>query len=115
MATLLSVKAKALRKLGILGVGQDMTGDQDAQATTAYNSVYDRLLSKDLVAWAKESDIPDEHVEPISSILSFELANEYGVSDSRWQRLQYAALQAEPQLRRSIYPQYVPTTEAVDY
>lgn len=115
MATLLSVKQKALRKLGVIGISQDLTGDQNAQATTAYNSVYDRLLSKNLVAWAKDDDIPDEYVEPVASIIAFELTNEYGVSDSRFQRLQYSALQAEPQLRMSIYPRYVPTTEAVDY
>lgn len=92
-----------------------MTGDQDAQVTTAYNSVYDRLLSKDLAVWAKESDIPDTYVEPVVAILAFELTEEYGVSDSRWQRLQFRALKAEPELRMLIFPRYVSTTEAVDY
>ena len=115
MATLLSVKQKALRRLGVLGAGQTMSGDQDTQVTTAYNSIYDRLLAKDLVAWAKNSDVPDSFVESFVSILAFELANEYGVSDSRWQRLQLAAMKAEPELRILIFPSYVSTTEAVDY
>ena len=110
-----SVKQKALRKLGVLGATQTATGDQDAQATTSYNSIYARLLSKDLVGWAQDGPIPDEFIEPMSNILAFELANEYGISDSRWQRLQFAADKAEQQLRILIFPKYVPLTEAVDY
>lgn len=115
MATLLSVKQKALRRLGVLAAGQTMSGDQDTQVTTAYNSVYERLLEKELVAWAKNADIPDQFVEPFVCILAFELADEYGISDSRWQRLMVRADKAEPQLRALIFPSYVSTTEAVDY
>lgn len=115
METLLSVKQKAFRRIGVLGAGQTMSGDQDVQATTAYNSIYDRLLSQELVGWAKASDIPDEFVESVVSLLAFELADEYGISDSRWQRLQYRAGLAIPELRTLIFPNYVSTTEVTDY
>lgn len=115
MAALLSVKQKALRRLGVLASGQTMTGDQDLQASTAYDSIYERLLAKDLAVWAKAGDVPDACVEPVVSLLAFELANEYGVSDSRWQRLQFSANKAEAELRIIVFPSYVSTTEVTDY
>jgi len=92
-----------------------MTGDQDLQASTAYDSVYGRLLAKELAVWAKAGEVPDACVEPVVALLAFELANEYGVSDSRWQRLQFSAGNAEGELRTLVFPSYVSTTEVTDY
>ena len=115
MATLLSVKEKALRRVGVLGNGQTVSPLQDVQVTSAYNSLYDELQSKSIAAWAQDGDIPDTFVEHIVDMLSFNLANEFGVSDSRWQRLQITADRAELKLRAISYPNYVSDTEVTDY
>ena len=115
MATLKSVKEKALRRLGVLAQGQQMSSDQDQVTQSAYNSLYARLLTKNIVAWGKSDDIPDAFVEPVVQMLAFDLTNEYGVSNDRWQRLQLAASTAPQELGSMIFPKYVSETEATDF
>lgn len=115
MATLFDVKQKALRRLGVLSTGQTMTGETEEQVTTAYNALYGELQVKNLIVWPKNGDVPDPFVEHVIDMLAFNLANEFGVSDARWQRLSLSYERAQRKLAELIYPPYVSTSEPVDF
>lgn len=115
MATQQQLKNKAAKRLGILATGQALTGPQDAILQTAYNSLYDRMLRDGRVVWAKDADIPDALLDPLSALLANKSADDFGVSDARYVRLQNAVRKAEREISSYVAPAYVPPSDPKDY
>lgn len=116
MATESQLKAKALKILGVLGVGVTPSGPKDADMQEAYNEVYAELDSINLVEWANGSDIPNKYVDTVANLMASKRVEVYPVSTERYQRIMSKAAQAENKLRRLMADSYVSdTTPFVDY
>lgn len=116
MATKQQVRVKALRLLGIIGVGVTPSGPQDADMSDAYSEVYAELEELDLLEWAEDDDIPTRFVDVIVNLVASKRVDEYGVSNDRYQRIMSKAANAERKIRRLIADDYVhSTTQFTDY
>lgn len=116
MTTESQLRIKALRLLGVLGVGRTPTSAQDNDMKEAYTEVYAELDKLNLVEWAEGSDIPAEFVDTVANLIASKRIDEYGVAGERYQRIMGKALQAEITLSRLIASDYVSdTTSFTDY
>lgn len=116
MATKSQIRAKALRLLGVVGVGVTPTGPQDSDMSDAYSEVYAELEELGLVEWAEADDIPSRFVDTVVNLVASKRVDEYGISNERYQRIMSKAAGAEANLRRLIADSYIhSTTSFADY
>lgn len=116
MATKSQIRAKALRLLGVVGVGVTPSGPQDSDMSDAYSEVYSELAELDLVEWAESDDIPARFVDTIVNLVASKRVDEYGVSNDRYQRIMNKTANAEAKIRRLISDSYIHnTTSFTDY
>lgn len=115
MATAATIRNKAASKLGVKAIGQTLESAVSSDLDAAYDEVYARLRDEDLVSWHSTAEVPDELVSPVVDLVAFARADEYGVSNERYQRLMLAASQAETRIRRSIQDDYFTDEEEAKY
>jgi hypothetical protein len=106
MATAAQIRDKAARKLGVKALGQALENSVSSDIDAAYDEVYARLRDEGLVSWHSTAAVPDEIVSPVVDLVAFARADEYGVGGERYQRLLFAASQAEIRIRRSLQDDY---------
>lgn len=114
-ATAAEIRNKALRRLGILGLGQTASSELSNDVDAAYNEVYARLSEVGLVGWALASSVPNEYVAPMVALVAGERVDEYGVAGERYQRIKADAAKAEMDIRRLINGQYVSRSVEATY
>lgn len=107
MATLSQVRTRALRRLGVVGVGVTPTGAQDEDMKQAYSEVYAELEELNLTEWAEDEDVPTKFADTISNLVASKRLDEYGVSSERYQRIMSKAANSEAEIRRLIAGSYV--------
>lgn len=112
MATTAEIRNKALKRLGVLGRGQTARSEDTADLDAAYVELHAKLETDGLAPWgANTVDIPAEFVDDVVSLLAFSRADEYSLSQAKYQRLALAASRAVPNMRRLLQ---VPLQGAVE-
>ena len=91
MATLAQVRNKALKKLRVLEEGETPTNEVAADADDVYNELHAYLASERVVIWDADEEVPAKAVRAMVTILAAELADDFGVDEMRYQRLQVEA------------------------
>lgn len=120
--TLTELKTQVLQHLGVLATSTNPNADDAAIVATKYAALYEMLLTKDLVSWAVDDDVPDEAGQPIIMMLSYLCAPTFGIVGADYDRLRgEGALDikpislAEKQLRIQNVQKYVSSSAQPDY
>ena len=87
MATLAEVRKRALIKLGVGNRHQSPTANQDSDMSNAYTELYLKLQEMDQAYWGQTSAVPDEVANEVSLLMALSRADDYGISNERYQRL----------------------------
>ena len=91
MATKAQVRNKALKKLQVLEEGESPTNEVISDVEEVYDELHRYLLNRGAVFWDSDEEIPDECVRPMVVMLAAEMADDFGVNEQRYQRLQVEA------------------------
>lgn len=87
MATKAEVKNRTLQLLGVLRLGQSAQHQDSTRMETAYQEVYAQLKELSLATWAVAGTIPNSITMWLVALMAHNAIDEYGVSDSRYQRI----------------------------
>lgn len=117
--TLTDLYRKALEKLQIAAAGEDTQPEDVQLIEDKYAAVYDMLLTKGLVSWAATADVPDFAVLPLTAMLAWSAAGEFGDDPSAYAAegaidLPQESL-AERQLKRQLAKAYVSYPATSEY
>ena len=114
MATKKQIIERALIRVGALDSLQTMTAQQESDADTTLQSIHEQMVNDELVRWELDA-VPQAVEEPLVSVLALALANDYGVSDTRYTRLVAANLQGIRRLAAYNELPYSGTAEIAAY
>lgn len=119
MATLAEVKKRALQLLAVTRINQGSQSQDDTRIDTAYTEVYASLKKEGLATWAVAGTIPDEISPHLAGLMALNAADEYGISNTRYQRLilsygQNGSL-ALREIRNLTTPDFESLEEPADY
>lgn len=76
----------ALVRAGVVAYDQVPEAEQEAQALAALRSLYQYWFDQGMALWTL-TDIPATLDSALADVLAFEIANTFGVSSERYQRL----------------------------
>lgn len=110
--------AKVLERLEVTAADESADASDTALIEDKYTALYDMLLTKRLVAWAATADIPDYAVMPLTSMLAFAAATEFGEDQARFADGILGANPpglAEQQLRGQLARNYVSAPAQSEY
>lgn len=120
--TLTDLKTAVLQHLGVLATNTNPNVDDTNIVGDKYPSLYAMLLTKELVNWSTDEDIPDECAIPVTMMLSYLCAPSFGVVGADYDRLRAeGALDSRPisiaekQLRMQMTPAYIASPAQPDY
>ena len=99
MATATDARNRAATILGILGEGEKLPSYETADLDAAYSEVYARLTAKSIVWWDEDEAIPDECITHVAAMMAMTRADDYSVSNDRYQRIALRNAAAIPELR----------------
>lgn len=85
--TATEVRNRALRKLGVLGLGETPDSTMAADMDQVYAEVYARLEEEHLTTWASDADIPDLMAGPVADLCALERVDEYPTSQLRYEKI----------------------------
>lgn len=91
MATKAQIRNKALKKLRVLEEGESPTNEVIADVEAVYDQLYAFLTTKHAVTWDSDEEVPNEAVRPVVTLLAAEMADDFGVDENRYARLQIEA------------------------
>ena len=100
MATKAEVRNKALKKLRVIAEGETPSSEIITDVEAAYDELHADLCTKDAITWDIDEDVPDEAVRSMVTVLASEVADDFAVDETRYQRLKFEAGQA---LNKLIY------------
>jgi hypothetical protein len=116
--TLTNLYRKALERLQVAAAGESADADDTQLIADKYAALYDMLLTKRLVAWAATAAVPDYAVIPLTSMLAYASAVEFGRDPNAFSDgivgLAQPAL-AEQQLRQQLARNYVSSVATSEY
>jgi hypothetical protein len=107
------VRNRALVMLGKLPLGQTPTSAMANDMEDAYDQVYARLNSRNMVTWSSTDNIPDEFVEDITALMAFERSE--GIPAERYARVRESASRAFRNISALISGPYTNPREYTDY
>lgn len=117
--TLIDLYRKTLEKLQVAAAGESAAPEDTQLVADKYVSLFQMLLTLDLVSWGQTEDVPDYAVIPLVSMLAFVCATEFGKDESKFAaegalNLPQVSL-AERQLRALLARHYVSFPAASEY
>lgn len=123
MATKAQIKTRALRRLRVLAAGETASTDIDDIIDAAYDATYAMLAEDGTVTWGSTDDVPDEAEYAFTTLVAAQCADEFGVPEDRYRRLQAEAWGpdgagrkcAMRKLREYSAQQYAPMETEADY
>jgi len=115
MATLARVKNRTLELLGVLTIGQKAQNKDSVKAQEAYNEVYAELKKEGIAVWSSTGNVPDSAAAHVIALAAFNLIDDYGVSNDRYNRITAKAQVAKAGIRRAVTPKYESLHEPDDY
>lgn len=101
--------------LGLLRFGQDLQNQDQVRIEAAFDEVYDDLKDEGLAIWASTAAVPTELVPHMAALVAMNCTEDYGVSDSRYQRIAAKAGVAKREIRRLVTPAFESLEEPADY
>lgn len=107
------LRTRALVMLGEIAIGQTPDADIANDMEDVYDQVYARLESRGLVTWSSTDSVPDEFVEDVTALMSFERAE--GIPDARYARIRDAASRAVGAISSTISGRWTNPREYTDY
>lgn len=116
--TLTDLKRKTLERLEVVAAGESADPDDTALVADKYTSLYDMLLTMRLVAWTSTAAVPDYAVIPLTSMLAYACATEFGEDQNRFADGIVGANPpglAEQQLRKQLAKNYVSSVATSEY
>jgi hypothetical protein len=116
--TLTDLYRKALERLEVVSAGESADPDDTTLIADKYAALYAMLLTMRLVAWAADDEVPDYAVMPLTSMLAFAAATEFGEDQNRFADGVLGASPpslAEQQLRRQLAKNYVSNPATSEY
>ena len=114
MATKQQIINRALIRVGALDPMQTPTSTQSDQVDTVLVSLHKWLVDEEDVTW-QLSLIPESMEEPLVSRLAFAITNDFGVSDSRYQRLSVANNKSIKEMQKYNAVPYSVSSEIESY
>lgn len=78
MATLIDLYRKTLEKLTVVAAGESADSLDTQLVADKYVGLYQMLATMELVAWGPTEDVPDYALIPLTSMLAFVSATEFG-------------------------------------
>ncbi len=109
-----ALKQAALEKIGKAGAGLTAPADDVEVCTSKYAGVHAQLLKAGLVTWTLAEDIPAHVQEPMTSVLAFAIASDFGIGEPRYTKFRLEGSVgdvqpslAERQLRAALGIRYV--------
>jgi hypothetical protein len=115
MATAAQIRTKALKKLGVLAIGQTASAEISADLDEAYEEVYAQLDARNLAEWDSDEEIPDEYVNPVVALVAYARVDEYSIPNDRYQRITLDMRQALAQIREMQESNVYKVPQAVYY
>lgn len=116
------LKTATLRKLKVIDSVNAAQPEDFALMGEKYEAVHAILLSRHLVTWALDEDIPAKAVEPLKAILAAFSADDFGVPEPRATMLKGEGALNLPQsspaerlLRAVLAPKYVSNSVRTQY
>lgn len=116
------LKTATLRKLKVISSTDDASPEDFVLIGEKYESLHAILLTKSLVTWALDEDIPAKAVEAVKTMLAAFSADEFGVPEPRATILKGEgalnlpqASPAERLLRAVLAAKYVPNPVQAEY
>lgn len=121
-----ALKSAVLKKLQITDAGSSAAADDIAIITQKYTGLHKMLLKDGLVTWSLTENVPAEAEQPIVAMLAAFSANEFGIPDPRYSRLQVEGQYklpaniggpslAERQLRQALSQKFVSSPVVSEY
>jgi hypothetical protein len=107
------LRNRALVMLGKLPLGQTPTGALADDMEDAYDQIYARLDSRNMVTWSSTDSVPDEFVEDITALMAFERSE--GIPNDRYVRIRDAASRAFGNISALISGPYTNPREYADF
>lgn len=92
--------------LGLLRLGQSLQNQDDVRITAAIDECYADLKEEGLATWASTAAYPANVVPHVVALAAMNCAESYGVSDSRFTRIQVKAAVAKREIRKMVAPSW---------
>ena len=117
--TAADIRRRVLTRLGVTAAGEEASADDASMVDAAVSAVHDQLAGKGLTTngsntWTVER-IPDYVGSAYVALVASEVADDFGISDGKAQRLLAQAKEAEREIRRQIAVPYNPDATMTDY
>lgn len=106
---------RAAQKLGLLRLGQSLTAHDSERITKAYAEIYEKLKKDGYATWAYSGNIPNEFVNDLAFLISDSCADDYGLSQARYERIKLGAQIAMRDIMKNSSPDYVSQDEPKDF
>lgn len=115
MSTVAAVKQRALELLRVVEVGQSTESQHDTRIGSAYTEVYNDLKEEGIAVWAEAGTIPDNIVPHLVGLMAWNAIDDYGVSDSLYQRISIKASNAKREIRALVTQKHESLSEPDDF
>jgi len=115
MTTKAEIRNQALSLLGRLRLGQSPQDQDKVSIEKAYDEVYEGLKTIGIATWASTAEVPNDITPHVVAMVAMARADTYGVSDSRYARIQNRYIVAEREIRKLVTPKYESLEESDDY
>lgn len=119
MATKAETRDRAATLLGRLKIGQALQHQDKVRIEAAYDEVYEDLKDEGLAIWATTASVPAAVVPHVAALMAWNCLDDYGVSDSRYQRILNKVGRrgetAKSEIRRLVTPEYESLDEPTAY
>ncbi len=102
MATAAEIRNQAATRLGELGEGQVLAPRVSEDLDKAYVQVFAQLGAKNMLVWDFDEEVPNEYVVHVVALVAFSRANDYSISNDRYQRLALDQSIAIPEIRELL-------------
>lgn len=117
--TLAELYDASLRKMQVTAAGEAGDPDDTQLMASKYVMLYDMLRGRKLVSWTGTGDIPDFAAIPVTNMMAFISASEFGLNPAEFSLeggvdLPIASL-AERQLRSQLENDFVYEPARTDY
>jgi hypothetical protein len=99
MATAAQIRERAATRLGILGEGETLPSYETADMDASYVEIYAQLGALSLAVWDYDEDVPDEYTTHVITLVAYNRANDYSISNDRYARIAADNQAAIPAIR----------------
>ena len=101
--------------LGIVKKPESLRSEHDTILTEAYDQEYAALKKEGLAIWASSGTVPDAVMPHLAALMAFQVADDLGISNDRYNRILSRRNVAMPEIRAYVTPEYEYTDDPTDF